>query len=246
MLFLITQTQLCGSLLCIHKILSKLTALVCFDMVSLHFFYVNKNIILQALSQWLHSNDPSRVSFLHWYWFSPAWILICALNNKHFHNVCNDRLYIYYVFSFYISHCIHTRTHENSFRSGYIYMHFIIVFVSVYLQMTGKMTQVCLFEMPCHITSIDMASLPCESRHDLKDYSSIRNSCHYICIGMTSLQYANVYIYLESLVTIITLIWLLLTLDFSHANIELYIFRCHKLQNRFIKYLYGSMYIFTI
>ena len=106
-------------------------------------FYVNKNIILQALSQWLHSNDPSRVSFLHWYWFSPAWILICALNNKHFHNVCNDRLYIYYVFSFYISHCIHTRTHENSFRSGYIYMHFIIVFVSVYLQMTGQMTQVC-------------------------------------------------------------------------------------------------------
>ena len=153
------------------------------------------------------------------------------MNNKQFHNGCNDRLYIYYVFSFYISHCIHTRTHENSFRSGYIYMHFIIVFVSVYLQMTGKMTQVCLFEMPCHITSIDMASLPCESRHDLKDYSSIINSCHNICIWHEFLPVCKlVYIYLESLVTIITLIWLLLILDFSHANIELYIFHCHKLQ----------------
>ena len=85
-------------------------------------FYVNKNIILQALSQWLHSNDPSRVSFLHWYWFSPAWILICALNNKHFHNVCNDRLYIYYVFSFYISHCIHTRN-TREFLSQWLHLY---------------------------------------------------------------------------------------------------------------------------
>lgn len=85
-------------------------------------FYVNKNIILQALSQWLHSNDPSRVSFLHWYWFSPAWILICALNNKHLHNVCNDRLYIYYVFSFYISHCIHTRN-TREFLSQWLHLY---------------------------------------------------------------------------------------------------------------------------
>ena len=105
--------------------------------------------------------------------------------------------YTFIMCSLFIYHTVSTQeTHENSFRSGYIYRHFIIVFVSVYLQMTGKMTQVCLFEMPCHITSIDMASLPCESRHDLKDYSSIRNSCHNICIGMTSFQYANLCIYI--------------------------------------------------
>ena len=104
------------------------------------------------MSQWLHSNDPSRVSFLHWYWFSPAWILICALNNKHFHNVCNDRLYIYYVFSFYISHCIHTRTHENSFRSGYIYRHFIVVFRQCVSSYDGS-DDSGLFYLKCLVTS---------------------------------------------------------------------------------------------
>ena len=62
-------------------------------------------------------------------------------------NICIMCAMIDYTFimcSLFIYHTVFTQeTHENSFRSGYIYMHFIIVFVSVYLQMTGQMTQVC-------------------------------------------------------------------------------------------------------